>query len=138
MPNRVHLYGQTANSSRCILLLAWKSIKLARCVFSCGSVLHRRKSHSFDKKVHNQHSSHPFFIICIFQNGKLQSRRLAVSPDNRCLLITTNRVKSLKSFLKAATGNNSDPSSTKVIDISRIDRIVEGQLSNRFLMQHTF
>ena len=72
----------------------------------------------------------------VSQNGKLQSRRLAVSPDNRCLLITTNRVKSLKTLFRAATGNISDPSSTKVIDISRIDRIVEGQLSNRFLKLH--
>lgn len=73
-----------------------------------------------------------------FQNGKLQARRLAVSPDNRCLLITTNRVKSLKSLIKVATRNSDDANSTKVIDVSRIDRIVRGQLSNRFLMQNHF
>jgi hypothetical protein len=78
------------------------------------------------------------FVFIFSQNGKLQARRLAVSPDNRCLLITTNRVKSLKSFFKAATGNTHDPSSTKVIDVSRIDHIVRGQLSNRFLMQHHY
>jgi hypothetical protein len=86
----------------------------------------------------------PCLFVCLFvcvwfsQNGKLQARRLAVSPDNRCLLITTNRVKSLKSFFKAATGNTHDASSTKVIDVSRIDRIIKGQLSNRFLMQNHY
>ncbi len=75
-------------------------------------------------------------IFPFFQNGKLQARRLAISPDNRSLLITTNRVKSLKTLFRAATGNTSDASSTKVIDLSRIDHIVEGQLSNRFLMQN--
>mmetsp|Transcript_25405 Transcript_25405/g.59867 ORF Transcript_25405/g.59867 Transcript_25405/m.59867 type:complete len:1599 (-) Transcript_25405:219-5015(-) len=74
----------------------------------------------------------------ISKNGKLQVRRLAISPNNRCLLITTNRVKSLKSFFKAATGNKQDPSSTKAIDVSRIDHIVKGQLSNRFLMKQHF
>ena len=76
--------------------------------------------------------------FCSSQNGKLQSRRLAVSPDNCSILITTNRVKSLKGLFRAATGNSQDPSSTKVIDVSRIDRIVRGQLSNRFLMQHHY
>ena len=63
---------------------------------------------------------------------------MAISPDNRCLLITTNRVKSLKGFLKIATGNAHDPTSTKVIDLSRIDRIIEGRLSRRFLMKYHY
>ncbi|KAL3915678.1 MAG: hypothetical protein SGILL_005533, partial [Bacillariaceae sp.] len=69
-------------------------------------------------------------------NGKLQPRRLAFSPDNRCLYITTNRVKmSFKGLFKAATGSTDQPVSTKVIDISRIDRILPGQqLSRRFLL----
>mmetsp|Transcript_22154 Transcript_22154/g.52677 ORF Transcript_22154/g.52677 Transcript_22154/m.52677 type:complete len:1596 (+) Transcript_22154:305-5092(+) len=75
-------------------------------------------------------------VYKISKNGKLQARRLAVSPNNRCLLITTNRVRSLKGLFRAATGNNHDPISTKVIDVSRIDHIVKGQLTNRFLMQN--
>ena len=105
--------------------------------FSRGRVLHQKEPSTLHKRYITNISLTVSSLFGIFQNGKLQSRRLAVSPDNRCLLITTNRVKSLKSFLKAATGNTSDASSTKVIDISRIDRILEGQLSNRFLMQHT-
>jgi hypothetical protein len=41
-------------------------------------------------------------------------------------------------LFKAATGNGHDPTSTKVIDISRIDRIIKGQLSKRFLMQYHY
>ena len=42
---------------------------------------------------------------------------------------------SLKGLFKAATGSTDQPASTKVIDISRIDRILPGQqLSRRFLL----
>jgi len=77
-------------------------------------------------------------VYKISKNGKLQARRLAISPDNRCLLITTNRVKSFKGLFKVATGNGHDPTSTKFIDLSRIDRIIKGQLSKRFLMQYHY
>mmetsp|Transcript_7390 Transcript_7390/g.18142 ORF Transcript_7390/g.18142 Transcript_7390/m.18142 type:complete len:1580 (-) Transcript_7390:162-4901(-) len=73
-------------------------------------------------------------VFKLSKSGKLEPRRLAFSPDNRCLNITTNRVMSLKGLFKAATGNGREPISTKVIDISRIDRILTGvQLSRRFL-----
>ena len=41
-------------------------------------------------------------------------------------------------MFKAATGNGHDPTSTKVIDVSRIDRIIKGQLSKRFLLQYHY
>jgi hypothetical protein len=77
-----------------------------------------------------------YFSFSFTKNGKLQPRRLAFSADHRCLYITTNRVKmSLKGLFKAATGNTDQPLSTKVIDVSRIDRILPGQqLSRRFLL----
>ncbi|KAL3925338.1 MAG: hypothetical protein SGILL_000478 [Bacillariaceae sp.] len=76
-------------------------------------------------------------VYKVTKTGKLQPRRVAFSSDHRCLYITTNRVKltSLKGLFKAATGNGTDPLSTKVIDISRVDRILPAQqLSRRFLL----
>ncbi|VEU35094.1 unnamed protein product [Pseudo-nitzschia multistriata] len=103
------------------------------------SMLADAKLHPYlrvDRKKLKSDSRTGIEVFKISKNGKLQARRLGISPDNRCLLVTTNRVNSFKSFLKVATGNTHDPSSTKVIDVSRIDRLIKGQLSKRFLMEN--
>ena len=67
------------------------------------------------------------------QNGKLQMRRLAFSPDNRSLLVTTNKVKSIKGLIKYAMASKNEISA-KAIDITTIDHIQLGQTTKRFVL----
>ncbi|KAG7367438.1 phosphatidylinositol-specific phospholipase C, X domain containing protein [Nitzschia inconspicua] len=86
-----------------------------------------------DRKQLKDVDSSGISVFKVSKYGKLQPRRLAFSSDNRCMYITTNRVKGIRGLFKAATSNGIDPVSTKVIDISRIDRITKGKLSKRLL-----
>lgn len=66
------------------------------------------------------------------QTGKLQARRLALTPDRRNILVTTNRIKGLKSLLKVAT--RQEAAAPKVISLEAVDRIQRGATSRRFLL----
>ena len=71
------------------------------------------------------------------QNGKQQTRRIAISPDNRAIYITTNRPQGrVFSMLKRTSsdlvhgGETSVP--VKEIDLSMVVRMQLGQQSRRF------
>ena len=71
------------------------------------------------------------------QNGKQQTRRIAISPDNRAIYITTNRPQGrVLSMLKRTSsdlvhgGETSVP--VKEIDLSMVVRMQLGQQSRRF------
>jgi hypothetical protein len=66
------------------------------------------------------------------QNGKLQARRFAYSGDNRSILLTSNKIRSVKNLFKYAT--QKQEIDEKEIAISTIVRVQLGGLTNRFLM----
>lgn len=85
------------------------------------------------------------------QNGKVQPRRLALSPDNRTILVSSSklysRIKSVKKLFKSSvvggggTGDGGSPtamseaggsSGVRKIDISLLDSVQRGQLTNKF------
>lgn len=86
------------------------------------------------------------------QNGKIQPRRLALSSDNRTILVSSSklqsRFKSVKKLFKSSVvgGGNGDGggspgsssemggsvSGVRKIDISLLDSVQRGQLTNKF------
>ena len=67
-------------------------------------------------------------MICT-QSGKLQPRRLAISKDHCNILVTTNKIRSFKGLVKAATGREV---TVKVIPLALVDRVQRGTNSRRF------
>ncbi|CAB9504809.1 Inactive phospholipase C-like protein 1 [Seminavis robusta] len=70
-------------------------------------------------------------VLKVSKNGKLYPRRLAFSPDHRCIYVTTNRFRSVKGFLKYALQTSREVTA-RTIGIGAIDHILRGQQTKRF------
>ncbi|CAJ1939159.1 unnamed protein product [Cylindrotheca closterium] len=70
-------------------------------------------------------------VFKVSKTGALMTRRLAFSPNHRSLYITTNKITGLSSLIKYVNQTKKESGAT-VIDISRIDSIWKGQLTQRF------
>jgi hypothetical protein len=66
------------------------------------------------------------------QNGKLVARRVALSSDNRNILVTSNKIKSIRGLFKALAPQSQEVTS-RSIDLSCVERIERGQQTNRFI-----
>lgn len=71
-------------------------------------------------------------FLSVKQNGKLQARRFAYSGDNRSILLTSNKIRSIKNLFKYAT-QKQEVTETEIA-VSTIVRVQLGGLTNRFLM----
>jgi len=74
---------------------------------------------------HIMHSS-----LILFQNGKQQSRRLGIAPNNRAIYITTHKHTAILGLLKQGPDENGP---VKEVDLSRVVRMQLGQQSRRFV-----
>jgi len=70
-------------------------------------------------------------VFKVSKTGALATRRLAFSPNHRSLYMTTNKITGLSSLIKFVNKTQKESGAT-VIDISRIDSIWKGQLTQRF------
>jgi len=68
-------------------------------------------------------------VLKLSKNGKVQSRRLAFSPNHRSVFLTSHKVKSIRGLWKIS---NKEPATANVIDISQIDHILRGHMTKRF------
>ena len=83
-------------------------------------------SHSLTHSLSHTHTLHP-------KNGKLQPRRVAFSHDNRSIIVTSNRIRSIKGLIKFVNPQSNEVTA-RGIDVSTIERIQRGKASNRFFM----
>mmetsp|Transcript_24357 Transcript_24357/g.35772 ORF Transcript_24357/g.35772 Transcript_24357/m.35772 type:complete len:1526 (+) Transcript_24357:151-4728(+) len=67
----------------------------------------------------------------VTKNGKLQPRRIALSPNNRTLLVTTTRIQNIRGLVKYAMPQKKD-TGARCIDIGSICRIQKGEQTKRF------
>lgn len=67
-------------------------------------------------------------VYKVSKTGKRQARSIAISSDNRAILISTNAVKNMFRRTKPIID-----SGARRLEISSIDRIVRGQVTNKFL-----
>lgn len=121
----------------CIVYLYW--VMNHHCIIEVWSDDVCLKFNCTIQHAHN-HLTHHSFIIhhqsyhYFFQTGTLATRRLAFSPNHRSLYITTNKITGLKSFVKFVNKGSKQESDATVIDISRIDSVWIGQLTQRFTL----
>ncbi|KAL3942518.1 MAG: hypothetical protein SGBAC_003294 [Bacillariaceae sp.] len=100
-------------------------------------VLYNLEKHQIANKLQNpkkkllEDGSSGMEVFKVSKTGTLATRRLAFSPNHRSLYMTTNKITGLSSLIKFV-GKTKNESGAAVIDISRIDSIWKGQLTQRF------